>query len=175
MIGVRDIGLVGARAVCDPERWVGRGVELAGDELTMDELREKYQRVSGYDVRWSWEGLLPVPCPGGRRGRLARKVLDVLNEIGHGRGNHSNPRMDCQSNQMGRILPTRIFRGMFGTLFPHPPFQEPDDQFWDQQGFHTDIAALRDEVPELEDLEMFLRRYKAERDELAQAQAAEKA
>ncbi|KAH6623058.1 hypothetical protein F5144DRAFT_605588 [Chaetomium tenue] len=47
LVGVRDIGVFGAKALSDPAKWSGRAVSLAGDELTLAEAREIFHRVVG--------------------------------------------------------------------------------------------------------------------------------
>jgi uncharacterized protein YbjT (DUF2867 family) len=37
LVAVEDIGAFAAKAFEEPERWIGRAVELAGDDLTLDE------------------------------------------------------------------------------------------------------------------------------------------
>ena len=59
MIDAWDIGVFAAMAFEDPEGWVGREVELAGDELTMPEIAETFARVIGSNVDYfqvPWEG-----------------------------------------------------------------------------------------------------------------------
>ncbi|KAH9908192.1 NAD(P)-binding protein [Xylariomycetidae sp. FL2044] len=65
LVSVRDIGAVAARALLRPERYAGRAVSLAGDELTYLEARSVFRRatdgaqlpqawgVVGYGVRWA--------------------------------------------------------------------------------------------------------------------------
>jgi uncharacterized protein YbjT (DUF2867 family) len=55
---VDDIGAFAAMAFEDPEGWLGREVDLAGDESTMVELAETLGRVIGREVEYvqvSWE------------------------------------------------------------------------------------------------------------------------
>jgi uncharacterized protein YbjT (DUF2867 family) len=57
-VSVEDIGVFAAMAFEDPERWLGREVDLAGDESTMVELAQTFGRVIGREVRYaqvSWE------------------------------------------------------------------------------------------------------------------------
>ena len=107
MISVRDIGRAGALAVMNPEKWVGRTVELAGDEYTMPELREKYKAVMGEDIAEAWYPLA-----------AAVAWVPMLRDM-------------CRH--------------------------------WDQYGYCADIGELKREMPELEDLTMFLERYRQER------------
>jgi len=55
MIAVEDIGAVAAAAALDPERVAGGSVEIAGDELTGEQIAEAYQRR--YDVPARYEPL----------------------------------------------------------------------------------------------------------------------
>ena len=57
-VSVDDIGAFAAMAFEAPERWLGREVDLAGDESTMLELAETFGRVLGRKVEYaqvSWE------------------------------------------------------------------------------------------------------------------------
>jgi uncharacterized protein YbjT (DUF2867 family) len=59
MIDAEDIGVFAAMAFDDPETWIGREVDLAGDELTMPELAATFSRVIGREVDYfqvPWEG-----------------------------------------------------------------------------------------------------------------------
>jgi uncharacterized protein YbjT (DUF2867 family) len=49
-IDVDDIGVFAAMAFENPDEWVGREVELAGDELTMPEIAATFSRVVGRQV-----------------------------------------------------------------------------------------------------------------------------
>ena len=56
-MNVEDIGALAATAFENPDEWVGREVDLAGDELTMPEVAEAMSQVTGqeisyYQVRW---------------------------------------------------------------------------------------------------------------------------
>ncbi|MFD7155540.1 NmrA/HSCARG family protein [Kribbella sp. NPDC059898] len=55
MIAAEDIGAVAAAAVLDPERVAGGSIEIAGDELTGEQLAEAYQER--YDVPARYEPL----------------------------------------------------------------------------------------------------------------------
>jgi uncharacterized protein YbjT (DUF2867 family) len=50
MFDADDIGVFAAMAFEDPETWVGREVDLAGDELTMPEVAGTFSRVIGRRV-----------------------------------------------------------------------------------------------------------------------------
>ncbi len=59
MIDAEDIGVFAAMAFEDPETWIGREVDLAGDELTMPEIAATFSRVIGREVDYfqvPWEG-----------------------------------------------------------------------------------------------------------------------
>lgn len=55
MVAVRDIGIAAAQLLIDPDSISGDAVELAGDELTMDQVAEGVAAVTGRLVRY--EGL----------------------------------------------------------------------------------------------------------------------
>jgi uncharacterized protein YbjT (DUF2867 family) len=55
MITVEDIGAVAAAAVLDPERVAGGSIEIAGDELTGEQIAEAYRHR--YDVPARYEPL----------------------------------------------------------------------------------------------------------------------
>ena len=57
-ISTEDIGAFAAMAFEDPERWIGRELDIAGDELTMVETAQTFGRVVGRKVdyyRIPWE------------------------------------------------------------------------------------------------------------------------
>jgi uncharacterized protein YbjT (DUF2867 family) len=59
MIDAEDIGVFAAIAFDDPETWIGREVDVAGDELTMLEIAGTFSRVIGRNVDYfqvPWEG-----------------------------------------------------------------------------------------------------------------------
>jgi uncharacterized protein YbjT (DUF2867 family) len=47
-ISVDDIGLFAANAFRDPENFNARAIGLAGDELTVEQLSERFERVTGH-------------------------------------------------------------------------------------------------------------------------------
>jgi uncharacterized protein YbjT (DUF2867 family) len=58
MVAVEDIGVFAAMAFENPGEWVGREVDLAGDELTMPEIADTFSRVIGSQVDYfqvPWE------------------------------------------------------------------------------------------------------------------------
>jgi uncharacterized protein YbjT (DUF2867 family) len=51
-VAVDDIGAFAALAFEHPGKWLGRAIELAGDELSMTQLAETFGRVLGREVRY---------------------------------------------------------------------------------------------------------------------------
>ncbi|MFB7650558.1 MULTISPECIES: NmrA/HSCARG family protein [unclassified Streptomyces] len=51
LIASDDIGFFAAAAFDDPQRYVGRQIELAGDEITFPEVAAIYERVTGVPTR----------------------------------------------------------------------------------------------------------------------------
>jgi uncharacterized protein YbjT (DUF2867 family) len=47
LVSVRDIGLFASKALRQPERWAGKAVSLAGDELTLHEAKEHFRSATG--------------------------------------------------------------------------------------------------------------------------------
>jgi uncharacterized protein YbjT (DUF2867 family) len=59
-VAVEDIAAFVAKAFSDPDRWIGRKVELAGDERTMPQYAEAISRVTGVRVVYQqlpWEAV----------------------------------------------------------------------------------------------------------------------
>ncbi|KAK4237023.1 hypothetical protein C8A03DRAFT_35062 [Achaetomium macrosporum] len=54
LVSVRDIGLFAAKALSEPAKWSGKAIGLAGDELTLAELREKFTKVTGQKLPEAW-------------------------------------------------------------------------------------------------------------------------
>jgi uncharacterized protein YbjT (DUF2867 family) len=52
VIATSDIGAFAADAFDDPDAWLGRQVEIAGDELTGPQMAEAFERVSGLPTRY---------------------------------------------------------------------------------------------------------------------------
>ncbi|KAL4802893.1 hypothetical protein BDV18DRAFT_145762 [Aspergillus unguis] len=50
MIATTDIGFFGAEAFLNPEVYAGRGLSLAGDELTFDQFAEIFERKTGQAI-----------------------------------------------------------------------------------------------------------------------------
>lgn len=54
LVSVRDIGLFASKALRQPERWAGKAVSLAGDELTLEETKERFRKVTGRELPQAW-------------------------------------------------------------------------------------------------------------------------
>lgn len=57
-LAVDDLGAFAAMAFVGPERWIGREVDIAGDELTMPETARTFGQVTDREVRYiqiSWD------------------------------------------------------------------------------------------------------------------------
>jgi uncharacterized protein YbjT (DUF2867 family) len=52
MIAVDDIGAFVGMAFANPEKWQGRAIDLAGDDLTMTAIAEEFSRVAGHPVAY---------------------------------------------------------------------------------------------------------------------------
>jgi uncharacterized protein YbjT (DUF2867 family) len=50
MIDAEDIGVFAALAFADPETWIGRELDIAGEEMTMLEIAATFSRVVGRKV-----------------------------------------------------------------------------------------------------------------------------
>ena len=103
-VAVEDVGAFAAIAFERPDEWIGREVDLAGDEQTMPEIAETFGRVAGKKI-----GYYQVPW-------------------------------DQFEDQMG---------------------EEFARQYWwfNDVGYEADIAALRQEYPELTSFERYLRSH----------------
>ena len=101
-ISTEDVGAFAAMAFDDPERWIGREMDIAGDELTMVQTAQTFGRVIGRKV-----GYYQVPWEQFRE--AMGEVFTVLN------------------------------------------------RWFNDVGFEADIAAAREEHPELTTLEQYLR------------------
>ncbi len=51
-VAVEDIGAFAALAFENPDTWIGREVDLAGDERTMPEIAEAFSQVTGREVNY---------------------------------------------------------------------------------------------------------------------------
>ncbi|GAA6024289.1 hypothetical protein JCM11491_006496 [Sporobolomyces phaffii] len=59
MVSCDDIGHFAAQALLNPEQYAGRTIDLAGDELTMEQARQAYARVSGKSNWGVWKAYIP--------------------------------------------------------------------------------------------------------------------
>ena len=103
-VPVEDIGAFAAIAFENPDRWIGREVDLAGDEQSMSEIAETFSRVIGREVSY-----YQVPW-------------------------------DQFEEQVGEEV----------TL---------NSRWINDVGYEADIAALRQEYPELTSFERYLRSH----------------
>ncbi|MFL5909557.1 MAG: NmrA/HSCARG family protein [Gaiellaceae bacterium] len=60
LIGTSDIGAFAADAFDDAASWLGRQVEIAGDELTGPQMAEAFERVSGVPTRYEQQPIEPL-------------------------------------------------------------------------------------------------------------------
>ena len=103
-VAVEDIGAFAAIAFENPDRWIGREVDLAGDEQSMTEIADTFSRVIGREVSY-----YQVPW-------------------------------DQFEEQVGEEV----------TL---------NSRWMNDVGYEADIAALRQEYPELTSFESYLRSH----------------
>ncbi|GAA5891951.1 hypothetical protein JCM6882_007418 [Rhodosporidiobolus microsporus] len=54
MVTIEDIGYFAAQALSDSADYAGRTITLAGDDLSMEDIRQVYQRVEGRSVGKGW-------------------------------------------------------------------------------------------------------------------------
>lgn len=69
LVSVRDIGVFASKALRQPERWAGRAVSLAGDEMTLAEAKEHFRKATGKELPQGW-------------GILAQGMLWAIGELG---------------------------------------------------------------------------------------------
>ncbi|OIW25595.1 NAD(P)-binding protein [Coniochaeta ligniaria NRRL 30616] len=69
LVSVRDIGVFASKALREPERWAGRAVSLAGDELTLAEAKQHFEKVTGKELPQTW-------------GILGRGMLWAIGDLG---------------------------------------------------------------------------------------------
>jgi uncharacterized protein YbjT (DUF2867 family) len=81
LVAVDDIGAFAALAFAAPEQWIGRAIELAGDELTMPQAAERFGRVIGRPVQ-----SVQVPMAEVRRtsGEDQATMFTWFNQVGYG-------------------------------------------------------------------------------------------
>lgn len=79
-VNVDDIGAFAAMAFADPGRWLGRELDLAGDELTMPQTAETFRRVLEQPVdfvRVDWESFEKAV------GREMAMMYHWFNDVGY--------------------------------------------------------------------------------------------
>lgn len=54
VISLDDIGAFAALVFNDPKRFIGQVVEIAGDEASLEQISQAYQRVKGTDLKSTW-------------------------------------------------------------------------------------------------------------------------
>jgi len=69
LVSVRDIGVFASKALNEPERWAGKAITLAGDEMTLAEAKEHFRKVVGKEMPQTW-------------GILAKGILWGVSEVG---------------------------------------------------------------------------------------------
>lgn len=79
-IAVDDIGVFAAIALKNPDGWLGRAVDLAGDELTMPEMADVFGRIIGREVHY-----VQMPMEQTRQsvGEEGAKMYEWFNEVGY--------------------------------------------------------------------------------------------
>lgn len=79
IIATSDIGAFAADAFDNPAAWLGRQVEIAGDELTGPQMATAFERVSGIPTRYEQQSFEPLRAA---RGDLA-VMFDWLDREGY--------------------------------------------------------------------------------------------
>ncbi len=80
MIAVNDIGAFGAAALTQPNDFIGQGIELAGDSLTMGEVARMFTKKLGRPVAFS---PLPDEEAEGAMGHDMAAMFKWFNEVGY--------------------------------------------------------------------------------------------
>jgi uncharacterized protein YbjT (DUF2867 family) len=79
-ISVEDIGAIAAKAFLNPTKWLGRTIELAGEELTMQRVVETLSRVMGRNVKYvqvAWDQFRQSA------GEEMTKMYQWFNDVGY--------------------------------------------------------------------------------------------
>ncbi len=64
LVSVRDIGVWAARALVEPERFEGRAIGLASDEMTLAEAKLRFHKATGKDLPSAWGIVGSGQCSG---------------------------------------------------------------------------------------------------------------
>jgi uncharacterized protein YbjT (DUF2867 family) len=80
MVSVADIGRIVAEVFTKPMKFVGREIDLAGDQLTMGQIAEEISRVLGHTVRYEQ---IPQSGAGKAIGHDLALMFKWLNEHGY--------------------------------------------------------------------------------------------
>ena len=78
-IAVEDIGVFAAMAFSDPVKWIGRAIDIAGDDLTMVETASVFSEVIGREVNFvqiPWNKALET------QGKELTVMFRWLNDVG---------------------------------------------------------------------------------------------
>jgi uncharacterized protein YbjT (DUF2867 family) len=73
MIAVEDVGIFAALAFAHPEQYIGKTMELSGDELTEAQVAETFTNVIGRPIK------LVMPSGEGTRGRSDEEMTAMFN------------------------------------------------------------------------------------------------
>jgi uncharacterized protein YbjT (DUF2867 family) len=84
MVAVDDIGAFAALAFAQPEQWLGRAIELAGDELTMPQAAEVFGRVIGRPVQYVQVPMAEFRRTLGAGGEETATMFTWFNQGGYG-------------------------------------------------------------------------------------------
>jgi uncharacterized protein YbjT (DUF2867 family) len=57
LVTVSDVGFFGAHALLNPDEFKSRGLSLAGDELTIDQMAQIFKKTTGKDLAWTYQFL----------------------------------------------------------------------------------------------------------------------
>jgi uncharacterized protein YbjT (DUF2867 family) len=88
MIAVDDIGAIATVVFSNPDDYLGRKIDIAGDALTVQEMRDAYARVTGRRAkRWVMPGFVVRPGMG--------EVWRQVTWTRHGSPRHGPPRRKC--------------------------------------------------------------------------------
>lgn len=80
LIAIPDIGFFVAEAFDHPDEWLGKAVNISGDEMTMQELADTFSRVTGQDIAYNrmpldeYLQILPKPL---------RPLFEWYDEVGY--------------------------------------------------------------------------------------------